>query len=140
MRRSSKFRSVSGLMLAGILSGCDTVHAFVYNMTECPIRMKVSLGTYESDEFVIAPGDHYYVFGGLHSRYEQLSIRDEAGNGHYYAPSDLVALRPPDAWDDRWAYYPNGLRFLKADLDKADIANVMAMTCVPTASAPLSRP
>lgn len=112
------------------VSGCDSLHSFVYNMTSCPIELRVWMSNvYDGNSFSIPPGEHFFVLGGLYSQYDHLEVRDGAGMNHVYLKSDLGALRPEPTWDDRWGYFEDGLRFVKTDIEKRETDRLAFARC-----------
>jgi hypothetical protein len=99
-------------MLAA-LPGCDGLHRSVYNMTPCPIVVRYAYPSMASTRMAILPsGGNTEMFGGPPLRLVYLAVTDDSGALREYSAEELDRLRPSLRLEDRWGFFPDGLRFL----------------------------
>jgi hypothetical protein len=105
--------------LLTVTAACDPLHAPIYNLTSCPIEIVTSITKFPDSigaEVQILPGKLSGVFGGFEPvRYNHIVIKDFQNKELSFGADVLSALRPPQSEDDRWGYFPEGLRFLRSE-------------------------
>jgi hypothetical protein len=115
MIRIRYFASI--VILGALLSACDTVQEFVYNMTSCPVEVTYSVGAIRSNKMLVKSGKSVGAFPAppLPLRLEQLTIVDRDRVPHSYCQADLAKLRPSIFNYDRFGWFDDGLHWLPRD-------------------------
>lgn len=100
------------LILCAPLLGCETLHHYVYNMTRCPIQVTYSVAAIRNNTVLVEPGKWVGSLGTGARRLDQLTIVGAGHVLHNYSPADLAKLRPRFAFEDRFGWFDDGLRYL----------------------------
>jgi len=95
------------------LAGCEGPHDLIYNMTACPIFVTYSAANILNNTVTLPPGGTAGSTGVVAPNLDEVTIVDGSGVRHVYSANTLSSLRASGSTGDRWAYFPDGLRFLK---------------------------
>jgi hypothetical protein len=107
MRRSA------AILLGFALAGCEGPHDLIYNMTACPIVVAYSAANIRNNTVTLPPGGAAGGTGVVAPNLDEVTIVDGSGARHEYSANALSGLRASGSAGGRWAYFPDGLRFLK---------------------------
>ena len=116
VQQANNMTRMFGLIsLVWLLTSCESVHPLVYNMSPCLIEVTYSAANIRDQTVDVPPGGEVGSTGIAAPDLENLVVVDGAGVRHAYSSETLASLRPLGSTVDLWAYFPDGLRFLKEE-------------------------
>ena len=128
-----RVRLISSVELLLLLSGCDPLHAPLYNLTSCPIEVVTSITNFPHTLGVpvkILPGHSSGVLGGLDPiRYDEIIVRSAQNRERRFDENALAVLRPKDASEDQWAYADRELSFLIREPSQDSLDQIAKQPC-----------
>jgi hypothetical protein len=115
-------------LLALFLTGCEGPHALVYNMTTYPIEVTYSDANIRDWTVELDPGYSARVFGARSPDLVNLVVREGTGATRIYTEKDLAGMRR--RWSkELWAYFPDGLHFIRRAPVAAAANGVTRQSC-----------